>query len=168
MEKLNTCSPLYFLEVYYYLHTAFTSKAVGFPGVTTSHEGDKKRSHGALAKPPPAKPWQTDGLGCRRSSRASQAIFVTCLSQRKLGAGIKPFKSRVGGQQWSQPCQGLHLYKMCGAKFIKCVAPQREHSAELWEVGAQERHRVGCALHIMCHGGTQHQKRHTIILKTCP
>lgn len=91
------CSLSYFLEVYNYPHAAFTSKAVGFPGVTVSHEGDKKRSHCALAKPPQAKTWQTDGLGCRRSSRASSAILVTSSARkRKRGGWRVHFKSKDG------------------------------------------------------------------------
>lgn len=93
----KTCSLSYFLEVYHYPHAACTSKAVGFPGVTVSHEGDKKRSQCALAKPPQAKTWQTDGLGCRRSSRASSAILVTSSARkRKLGGWRVHFKSKDG------------------------------------------------------------------------
>lgn len=60
--------------------------------MTTSHEDDKKRSHPALAKPPQAKPWQTDGLRCRRSRRASLDVFLTCLSQQR---GKERFKGAL-------------------------------------------------------------------------
>lgn len=115
--------------MYNYPHAAFTGKAVGFPGVMVSHEGDKKRSHCALAKPPQAKTWQTDGLGCRRSSRASSAILVTSSARkRKLGGWRVHFKSRDGkagspdslsvGQSKSSLCKtGLALG--CPSELIK-------------------------------------------------
>jgi len=71
------------------------AKAVGFPGATTGHEGDKKRSHPTLAKPLQAKPWQTDGLRCRRSSKASLAVFLTCLSQRRGNGGFEGALNRA-------------------------------------------------------------------------
>lgn len=92
------------------------AKAVGFPGAITSHESDKKSSHAAPAKPPQAKPCQADGLCCRRSSRASLTLFVTCLGQQRGNGGVRGCPN----QNISKGREGSSHFLRCSRSFT-CI-----------------------------------------------